>query len=152
MERTVIRDLRNNLNNTVKLQGWVHRIRKLGKLAFLILRDRTGLVQCVVNTKAIDIKGLKIESIVELTGEVQKKESSETEVEIWVQSLTSISNVYEDLPIEINKEELEANIDTILNNRVLSLRNPRINAVFKIQAALAQGFQAFLSSEEFTQV
>lgn len=152
MERTLIRELRNNFSNTVKLQGWVHRVRKLGKLAFLILRDRTGVVQCVVNTKSIDIKGLKIESVIELTGEVQKKEGSETEFEIWVKSLTSISIVHEDLPIEINKEDLEANIDTILNNRVLSLRNPKINAVFKVQAALAHGFQTFLSSEEFTQV
>lgn len=152
MERTLVKQLKNNLGNTVKLQGWVHRVRKMGKLAFLILRDRTGVVQCVVNTKAIDIKGLKIESVIELTGQVQAKEGGENEVEIWVQSLKPISMVQEDLPIEINKEEMEANLDTILSNRVLSLRNLKINSIFKVQAALAQGFQKFLSEEDFTQV
>ena len=152
MVRTLISDLKNELGKAVRIQGWVHRIRKLGKLAFLIVRDRSGLVQCVIDTKAIDVKGLKLESVVEFIGEVQSKEGSKEEVEIWTNSLEVISYVNEDLPIEINKEELELNIDTILNNRILSLRNPVINAIFKIQAVLAQSFQGFLSSEGFTQV
>lgn len=152
MERKLIVELKNEFGKVVRVQGWVHRVRKLGKLAFIIVRDRTGLVQCVVNAKAIDVKGLKLESVVELIGEVQRKEGSDEEVEIWTHSLVLISSVNEDLPIEINKEELEVNIDTILNNRVLSLRNPKVNAVFKIQAVIAQAFQSFLSAEGFTQV
>jgi nondiscriminating aspartyl-tRNA synthetase len=152
MKRILVNELENEFGKIVRIQGWVHRIRKLGKLAFIIVRDRSGLVQCVVNTKTIDMKGLKLESIVEFIGEVQRKEGSVEELEIWIHSLEVISSVNEDLPIEINKEELEANIDTILNNRVLSLRNPKINAIFKIQAALAQAFQSFLSTEGFTQV
>lgn len=152
MNRNLIEELNNEFGRVVKVQGWVHRIRKLGKLAFIIVRDRSGLVQCVVNTKIIDIKGLKLESVIELIGEVQKKEGSEENIEIWTHSLKVISPVNEDLPIEINKEELEANLDTILNNRVLSLRNARVNAVFKIQAVLAQAFQSFLTDEGFTQV
>jgi nondiscriminating aspartyl-tRNA synthetase len=151
MERTLVTELKNEFGEVVRIQGWVHRIRKLGKLAFIIVRDRSGLVQCVVNTKAIDVKGIKLEGVVELTGEVQRKEGGQ-EAEIWTHSLEVISFVNEALPIEINKEELEANIDTVLNNRVLSLRNPKVNAVFKIQAVLAQAFQGFLSDEGFTQV
>jgi nondiscriminating aspartyl-tRNA synthetase len=152
MNRILINELKNEFGKIVKVKGWVHRVRKLGKLAFIIVRDRSGLVQCVVNTKAIDVKGLKLESVVELIGEVQRKEGSVEEVEIWIHSMEVISSVNEDLPIEINKEELEVNIDTILNNRILSLRNPKINAIFKIQAVLAQAFQSFLSTEGFTQV
>jgi nondiscriminating aspartyl-tRNA synthetase len=152
MDRKLIAELKNEFGIEVKIQGWVHRIRKLGKLAFIIVRDRSGLVQCVVNTKAVDVKGLKLESVIELTGEVQKKEGAEGVVEVWTHSLAIISAVNEDLPIEINKEELEANIDTILNNRVLSLRNQKVNAVFKIQSVLAQAFQSFLTNEDFTQV
>jgi nondiscriminating aspartyl-tRNA synthetase len=152
MNRILVNELKSELGKIVKVQGWVHRVRKLGKLAFIILRDRSGLVQCVVNAKAIDVKGLKLESVVEFIGEVQRKEGSYEDIEIWIHSLEIISSVNEDLPIEINKEELEANIDTILNNRVLSLRNAKVNAVFKIQAVLAQAFQGFLSAEGFTQV
>jgi nondiscriminating aspartyl-tRNA synthetase len=152
MNRILIRKLKSEVGEVVKIQGWVHKIRKLGKLAFIMVRDRSGIVQCVVNTKTIDIKGLKLESVIELIGEVQNKEGTKDEAEIWTHSLSTLSAVNVDIPIEINKDELDANIDTILNNRVLSLRHPRINAVFKIQAVLAQAFQGFLSEEGFTQV
>lgn len=152
MERSLVSELREKLNETVIVMGWVHRIRKLGKLSFLILRDRSGLVQCVLNNKEFDIKGLKLESVVRLEGKVQRKEGSEEAVEIWTENLEVISQVTADLPIELNKEEMQVNIDTLLNNRVLSLRNQKINAIFKIEAVLSQGFQSFLERESFTQV
>lgn len=150
--RTLICELTNKINETVFLQGWLHRVRNLGKIAFVILRDRSGLVQCVVNTKEINIKGLKLESVVEITGEVSKNESVQGGIEVLVKELNIISEVKDDLPIEINKDNIEANMDTVLNNRVLSLRNPRVNAVFKIQAALAQGFSGYLKNQSFTEV
>lgn len=150
--RTLVCELANKIGETVFLQGWLHRVRNLGKIAFVILRDRSGLVQCIVNTKGINIRGLKLESVVEITGEVCKNESVENGIEILVKELSIISEVKDDLPIEINKDNVEANLDTVLNNRVLSLRNPRVNAVFKIQAALAQGFAEYLRSQGFTEV
>lgn len=152
MERMLVEKLYLNKGEEVKIQGWIHRLRKLGKIAFIILRDRTGIVQCVLDSKAIDIKGLKQESVVEIIGLVKEKQGSEKEVELEVKTLNIISNVKEDLPIEINKSELECNLDTTLNNRVLSLRNIKTNAIFKIEAVLAQGFQEFLIGEDFTQV
>lgn len=152
MKRTLIEELYLNKGKEVKIQGWVHRLRKLGKIAFIMLRDRTGIVQCVLDCKAIDIKGLKQESVVEVIGLIKDKQGTDEEVEIEVRALNIISNVKEDLPIEINKSELECNLDTILNNRVLSLRNIKTNSIFKIQAALAQSFQEFLINEGFTQV
>jgi nondiscriminating aspartyl-tRNA synthetase len=95
---------------------------------------------------------LKLESVVKIEGKVQKKTGKDDELELWVYSLEVISRVNEDLPMEINKEDLEANIDTILNNRVLALRNLKINAIFKIEAVLAQAFQNYLEREGFTQV
>lgn len=148
MERVLVKDLINTIGDKVKLQGWIKRIRKLGKIAFIILRDRSGSVQCVVNTREIEIKGLKLETVVEVIGNVAKSDK----IELQVTSLNIISEVKIDLPIEINKTELEANLDTILNNRVLSLRHENINAVFKIQACLAQSFGEFLQGEGFTQV
>jgi nondiscriminating aspartyl-tRNA synthetase len=152
MERILLKELRNYDDKIVMVSGWIHRIRKLGKLAFIIVRDRSGIIQCVIDTKSIDIKGLKLESVVEITGKVQKKSGKDEELELWTHSLEVISFVNEDLPLEINKEDLEANIDTILNNRVLALRNLKTNAIFKIQAVLAQAFQGYLEGENFTQV
>lgn len=152
MERLLTEHLYSHIGEKVKIQGWIHRIRKMGKIAFLIIRDRSGVVQCVLNTKNIDIKGLKLESVVEIVGIISERDSEIKESELLVETLKIISNVTEDLPVEINKENLDVNIDTLLNNRVLTLRHLKTNAIFKIQAALAQGFAEFLKIEDFTQV
>jgi nondiscriminating aspartyl-tRNA synthetase len=152
MERTLITELVNREQQQVLLKGWVHKIRKLSKVAFLILRDRTGIVQCVIDPKSIDVKGLKLETVIEINGLVTQGDNSTGKVEVQVSELRVLSAVNEDLPIEINTEELQINIDTMLNNRVLSLRNLKINAIFRIQAALAQGFSIFLKNQGFTQV
>lgn len=152
MERLLTENLYRHIGERVKIKGWIHRIRKMGKIAFLIIRDRSGIVQCVLDTKSIDIVGLKLESIIEVIGVVKQKNAETKESELLVETLNVISEVTEDLPVEINKEELDVNIDTLLNNRVLTLRHLKTNAIFKIQAALAQGFSEFLKNHDFTQV
>lgn len=152
MERQLVNELHEKVGNIVKVQGWVYRIRNLGKVAFILIRDRSGLVQCVVDTSKIEVKGLKIESVVEVIGKVVAQKNVELGVEIQVNQLNVLSRVRDDLPFEINKDNLEANLDVILNHRVLSLRHLKTNAVFKIQAALAQGFNRFLKKEGFTEV
>ncbi len=151
MERILISETRNFTGNEVIIKGWLHRIRSIGRIAFLLVRDRSGIIQCVVNTKNIEIKGLKLESVIEIKGDAIKNESNGNGVEIQVNALDVISAA-EELPIEINKESLSLNLDVLLNNRVLSLRNPKINAIFKIQAALAQGFSQYLTQQGFTQI
>lgn len=154
MERTMANELHLHYGEIIKLQGWIHRIRKLGKIAFIILRDRSGLCQCVIDTKKLDIKGLKLESVIEVEGEVKKVEqqNSDRHAEVAVEKLNVLVKAEEDLPIEINKDEVEANIDKVLNYRILSLRNPKIHAIFKVQAVLADGFSEFLRGEDFTEV
>ncbi len=152
MNRTMINELQGKAGEKVLLKGWLHRVRELGKIAFLILRDRTGMVQCIVETGKISIKGIKLESVIEIVGEIKENKSLDLGCEIAVEAIKVISAVNYDLPIEINKGELEAGLDTILNNRVLSLRHPKTNAVFKLQAVLAQSFGEYLKSNAFTQV
>jgi nondiscriminating aspartyl-tRNA synthetase len=152
MERILINELKDHLEEQVLIKGWIHRIRKLSKVTFLVLRDRTGIVQCVIDPKSIEVKDIKNESVVEIIGKVKAANNSTGELEVQVEKLDIISQVKEDLPIEINSEELQVNIDTMLNNRVLSLRNLKNSAIFKIQAALVQGFTEFLKERGFTQV
>lgn len=152
MKRVLISEIKNFSKKEVKISGWVYRIRNIGKIGFLLVRDRSGVVQCVVNTKEIEIKGLKLESVIEITGKVVENESCKNGIELQVATLTVISAVEEDLPIEINKESMDVHLDVLLNNRIMSLRYPKINAIFKIQAALAQGFSQFLILQGFTQI
>lgn len=149
MERCLVNEAESNLEKTVKLQGWAHRIRKLGKIAFILLRDRTGIIQCVINTKEVDIKALRLESVIEINGIVKKNKHA---FEVQVDSLKVLSFVKEELPIEINGEDIEANIDTVLDHRVLSMRNEKVNAVFKIEAEIAHGFSEYLQTQGFTEI
>jgi len=149
MERCLVNEAQGNLEKTVKLQGWAHRIRKLGKIAFILLRDRTGIIQCVINTKEVDIKDLRLESVIEVNGVVKKNKDT---FEVQADSLKVLSLVKEELPIEINGEDIEANIDTVLDHRVLSMRNEKVNAVFKIEAEIAHGFSEYLQTQGFTEI
>lgn len=151
MKRTMINELNNKINEKVKISGWVHRIRKLKSFSFLVLRDRTGVVQCVMNNSALE-EGLRLESVVEIEGNVVEGKNSLNNFEIQGESLQVISLVREELPIEINNEALNINLDTMLNNRVLSLRHEKINTIFKVQNILAQAFEEFLLKEGFTEI
>jgi nondiscriminating aspartyl-tRNA synthetase len=152
MERTLLNGLEGKLEQQVVIKGWVHRLRKLSKVAFMVIRDRSGLLQCVINPMEIDVKGLRNESVVEIKGIVKSAKNAVGNLELQVQELKVIASLKEELPIEINNEELQVNIDTMLNNRVLSLRHQKTNAIFKVQAALVQGFSEYLQSSGFTQV
>ena len=73
-------------------------------------------------------------------------------LEIQVISIDMLSPANEDLPIEINKENMDISLDVMLNNRALSLRNPKLGAVLKVKAVLAQAFSEFLIKNDFTQI
>ncbi len=152
MERVMINQLNNNINETVKIEGWIHRIRKLKSISFIILRDRTGLVQCVIENKSIENLSLRVESVITVVGEVKEGKNTLNSFEIQVKGLELINATEEELPIELNTEELNINLDTMLSNRVLSLRHEKINSIFKIQNIIVEGFREFLFKEDFTEI
>jgi len=152
MKRIMINELNNYINEKVQIKGWVYRIRKLKAVTFIILRDRTGLVQCVVNNKEINDIDTKLESVVEVIGTVSESRNNLNSFEVSVEKFSIINSSIEELPIEINKENLEVNLDTMLNNRMLSLRHEKVNAIFKIQNIIVEGFREFLNKEDFTEI
>lgn len=152
MERIMINKLNEYINKSVNIKGWIHRVRKLKSITFLILRDRTGLVQCVLENNLIDANSLKLESVVSIDGEVRESKNNLNPFEISVESINIINSCKEELPIEINQNNLEVNLDTMLNNRGLSLRHEKINSIFKIQNLIVEGFKEFLRKEDFTEI
>lgn len=152
MNRIMINELKNNMNEKIMIKGWIHRIRKLKSITFIILRDRTGMVQCVLNNKEIDISLMKLESVISIIGIVNNSNNKLNNFEVLVEKLEIINDFIGEIPIEINKDELEVNLDTMLNNRVLSLRHEKINSIFKIQNIIVQGFREFLTKEGFTEI
>ena len=149
MKRTYVQDLK--VGEKVLLNGWAYEIRDLNKLAFVNLRDMTGIVQCVVKGDLMKkIKNLSVESALEITGEVKaanvKAEFLRSDVEIVVEEIKIIS-LAERLPIQLNDSNVESDLSTRLDNRFLDIRKPKVQAIFKIQSTLLKGFRDFFVKE-----
>lgn len=149
--RVLSAELSAHLGRTVTLKGWVHNHRHLGNLAFLMLRDRTGLVQCVLEGP-LATQAIETESVVSVTGNVVVAQKAPGGVEVSAVAAEVISPAMAPLPFEINKKEVRAGLEALLDHRVLSLRNPKIHAVFTVQSALVGGFREYLASQGFTQI
>lgn len=152
MERVIVENLEKYIGEKILIKGWVHRVRKLKAITFLILRDRTGMVQCVVDNNFMDISSLKLESVISIEGLLKEGTNTLNPFEVLIEKLEVLNEVQEELPIEINKKELEVNLDTMLNNRVLSLRQEKKHSIFKIQGIIAEGFREFLIKQGFTEI
>ena len=142
------------VGKTVKMNGAVHNIRDMGEFAFVILRKAEGLVQCVYEEgkTEFDLKNLKEESAVEVTGVVELEERAPQDFELRLTGIRVLSEPAETMPIAINKWKMNTSLETRLSLRPVSLRNVRERAKFKIQAGIVRGFREFLSSQGFTEV
>lgn len=142
------------VGKTVKMNGAVHNIRDMGEFAFVILRKAEGLVQCVYEAgkTEFDLKNLKEESAVEVTGVVELEERAPQDFELRLTGIRVLSEPAETMPIAINKWKMNTSLETRLSLRPVSLRNVRERAKFKIQEGIVRGFREFLSSQGFTEV
>jgi nondiscriminating aspartyl-tRNA synthetase len=153
-ERVLIRDLKNHVGKDVTIGGWVHSIRKQGKIVFVLIRDRTGVVQVICRPEMIRERDLRNESVLYTSGLVVEDERADGGVELMLKSEQVLSNPKKRLPILVNEkadyQKLE--LETLLNHRVLSLRNPKRNLIFRLQADIIDSFRTYLRDEGFTEV
>lgn len=142
------------IGTSVKIRGAVHAVRDMGEIHFIILRRAEGLVQCVYEEGKVDLelRKLREESAVEVTGLVRGEARAPHGVEIVLTGIRVLSQPAEVLPICINKWKLTTSLETQLNMRNISLRNVRERAKFKIQEGIVRGFRDFLHSQGFTEV
>ena len=155
-ETTGVREILSGdyVGKIVKMNGAVHNIRDMGEFAFIILRKAEGLVQCVYEEgkTEFDLKNLKEESAVEVTGVIAPEERAPQGFELRLTGIRVLSEPAETMPIAINKWKMNTSLETRLSLRPVSLRNVRERAKFKIQEGIVRGFREFLSSQGFTEV
>lgn len=152
MKRLLVSELNEFINKEVCIKGWIYKIRKLKNITFIIIRDRSGLVQCIAENKEVDVFEITVESIVSVVGVVKERKNKLNSFEIQIERVEVISKVKEELPIQVNTENLEVNLDTMLNNRVLSLRHEKVSSIFKVQNLIVDAFREFLNKEGFTEI
>lgn len=139
---------------TVRVNGAVHTIRDMGEVAFVVLRKREGLLQCVFEegiTK-FDLKELQEADTIEVTGVVKPEERAPHGVEVRMEKIRVLSRSAEPLPLAVSKWRLNTSLEAKLNMRSIALRNIRERAKFKVQEGIVRGFRDFLYQKGFTEI
>lgn len=152
--RILSSQLRQHIGKKVIVSGWLHKRRDLGKITFLIMRDRHGLMQVIDQTgQAEALKGLQNGTILTIRGTVVSDEKAPNGVEIHEPSITVEVPVEHVAPIEIDKpiDHTAENHETLFENRVIGLRNPTERGIFRVQATVKQSVREYLMSQDFTE-
>lgn len=142
------------IGTEVKVNGAIHTIRDMGTIAFIILRKREGLVQCVYeeNISKFDLKDVKEADTVEVTGVLAESAKAPNGIEIRLGELKILSEPAEPMPLPIAKWKLNTSLEAKLNYRPISLRNIQERSKFKIQEALTKAFRDYLYGQGFTEI
>lgn len=163
MPRILIAETPTHIGETVKLAGWVSVRRDHGKLIFIELRDRSGTVQLIVlpdNPEAIEaVREVRSEFIVEVTGLVKQRpgkaenaKQATGSVEIEVASVQIVGRPSEELPIDVSNPEFNLQLETLLNNRTISLRNDKVRSIFSLYAILLDAYAAACRKRGFLEI
>jgi len=152
VRRTLSSQLPEHLDQSVRLEGWIHRIRDLGRVRFLILRDRNGLAQVVVG-EGLDLDNLGAECVVRVDGRSRREPRAPQGVEVLADRVTPISTAAPP-PLEVFRPPDVAGhqLATLLDHRAVSLRIPSVLEVFRVQAEILRAFRAHLNSRGFTEI
>lgn len=158
MQRTLISALKEHVGEEVLIKGWVSVERLQGKMAFFDFRDRMGKVQGVVFGKpdVLEIaKELKQEWVVAITGKVNKRPENMVnakvqngDIELEITNIEILARA-EALPFDMSSEGYNLDLTTELDHRALTLRHPRLQAIFKVQAVIIDSFREFMKSQDF---
>lgn len=153
MQRTLAKDLKKHIGKEALISGWLHKKRELGGMTFIVLRDRSGLMQVLVEkgeeSKKLD--GMQMGSITSVLGNVVEEERASGGVEIHEPRITVDVAVEYPSPIEIDKPILHSpdTLDTLFEYRVLGIRNITEQGIWKIQTTVGNSLREYLQSLDF---
>ena len=156
MTRMYCEDIRNSHVTEVEVAGWIHDIRNLGGIAFILLRDRTGIMQITLLKKQNrelfrTLTKLNRESVIRVRGEVQRDEKVMNGFEIIPKEGEVLSRAEAPLPLGV-ADNVEAELDTRLDNRFLDLRKEAVRDIFRLRAVLLSSARAYLEEKGFIEV
>jgi nondiscriminating aspartyl-tRNA synthetase len=154
MRRILAGELSEHVGRRVLISGWVHRQRRLSRVTFLIVRDRSGLAQVVVGDRAHadQLAELSPETVVSVTGLAVASTQAPGGVELHEPDVEVVARPPEPPPLELWRPTLAAQLPTRLDFAPLALRHPREQAIFRIAAASIAGFRVALDDAGFTEI
>ncbi|NTW62197.1 aspartate--tRNA(Asn) ligase [Candidatus Saccharibacteria bacterium] len=155
MSRTLASEISTKIDQTVTVNGWLHKKRLMGGLNFITLRDRSGLVQTLIDDKdqLEKLRGLQIGTVLSLTGSVVADDRAPGGAELHDVKVDVLVPVVDESPIEIDKplSHQSENLDTLFENRVVGLRNVQETNIFKVQASIKDLVRQYFNDLDFTE-
>lgn len=155
MQRTLVSETPGKIGSEIKLLGWVATRRDHGKILFIDLRDRTGIVQAVGGQ---DLSGFGTEDVVEIAGKVVKRPENlinpkiqTGEVEIQVSQAKILAKA-KNLPFPIDSDGYDIDEALRLKYRYLDLRRPRLQEMVKTRNHVIQKMREFLAQKDFIEI
>ncbi len=151
MEKKYIADLSKYAGEEVTLYGWVYNLRSSGKIKFLLLRDGTGIVQCVVMKNAVGeetyalFDQLTQESSVSVTGKVNKEDRAPGGYELFLSDIKPMQIAHE-YPITPK----EHGIEFLMDHRHLWLRSKKQYAILRIRHRIIKAIRDYFDGKGFT--
>ncbi len=157
--RIYIKDLSEQVGKEVIIAGWVNVRRDQGKMVFFDMRDMTGIVQCITlpnHEEAINqAKDVRLEWVLKITGLVNKRPERNIKVgvlngdiELEITNIEVLSEAVP-LPFDMSLDGYNLELTTELDNRALVLRQPKVQAVFKVEETIIDSFREFMKKNMF---
>jgi nondiscriminating aspartyl-tRNA synthetase len=144
------------VGQTVQLQGWLHNMRRLGGVNFIILRDGWGAAQAVTENEAdlapLRHEELAAETVLAIEGVVIAEPQAPGGYELHQPRLAVITPVREIPPVGISKREVNAGLPTLLDHAVVANRHPARRAAFRLAAGVMAAFRDALQGRSFTEI
>ncbi|MBE6578816.1 MAG: aspartate--tRNA(Asn) ligase [Ruminococcaceae bacterium] len=141
--------LSRRVGEVVTLCGVIYKVRLMSGFAFVILKTRTQLLQCVCD---LPTENLREGAWVRLTGKVLAEPRSKTGYEVRIERIEALSQPAEEPPVVVNNKEMNASLSTLLDYRPLTLRNEKETAIFRVQSELCKGIRRFLDGQGFVEI
>ena len=140
----------------VTVAGWAHEIRDIGKIKFLVLRDRTGLLQVtakrgIVPDEVVDSINFVKETVVQVEGKVVVGKGAKAGIELIPSKVVVLGPVSETIPFEVTGK-VPADLDVRLDNRYIDLRRLETTAIFKIRSVAHRAFREKLEGLDFQEI
>jgi len=148
MERLLIKEISNHEGEKITIKGRIFNIRNLGNISFLIVRDYSGVVQ-VVASKDLEVGP---GDIVSIEGLVKKDERAKGGYEMKAEKIEIITKNKETLPFDLEKDDINLNLNTLLDYRTISLRHPKVQSIFRLYDLLLKSYDEAMREEGFVEI
>ena len=156
MQRIPTSEVGSHAGERVRVMGWLHSLRQLGGINFLVIRDGWGIVQAVAETEAelipLQQGEIGVESVVAVEGLVVSEAQAPGGIELHDLHIEIIIPVTEVPPVSLNKRKISANITTLLDHAPITHRHLARRAILRLAAGAMEGFRSTLTARGFTEI